>query len=361
MKTTLMLLCKITFILYLATSKIVIMKIRKVTLYILCVIVGFVSCSKDDSATDPIAVPIRDRAEQQIADKDSLLGYLGTHYYNSSTFVGNPNPSLSDLIISELADGETVPVNHTLLMDVIETKSTPFVDGDEVIDYEYYILRLNQGGGVTSPNFSDTVRVNYFGNLLDEEHFDSAVNPVDFDLLTLIPGWGRVLTEFNTSESFMVNGDGTVNYTNNGLGVMFLPSGLAFFSSSAPGVPIYSSLIFKFELFQTEINDHDGDGVPTYLEDLDNDLNLSNDDTDDDGFSNYLDGDDDNDETFTPDELEFNEYVVDTNMGEQEPVLASNEYETKRVEDNGVITINTVVVLDSNSDGTPDYLDSNVN
>lgn len=320
-----------------------------------------VSCSKDDNS-DPIAVPIRDRAEQQVIDKDSLLEYLETHYYNSSTFVNNMNPSLGEIIISELPANGVLPdpTNNTLLIDAVEIKNISFPDTDGDVDYEYYILRLNQGGGVTSPHFSDKVRVNYFGNLLNEEHFDSTVSPTSFDLLSLIPGWGLVVSEFNISESFMVNGDGTVGYVNYGLGVMFLPSGLAFFSGGSANVPLYSPVIFKFELLQTEINDHDGDGVPSYLEDVNGDFFLSNDDTDADRFLNYLDADDDNDAKLTKDEVEYNEYIIDTNLGEQEPVLASNEFVTKRTVNNGIVTIKTVVLIDSNNDGNPDYLDSTV-
>ena len=67
------------------------MKIGKITFYILCAIVVFVSCNKDDNNPDVIVVEERDRAEQQVIDKDSLMGYLETHYYNSSDFVGNLN------------------------------------------------------------------------------------------------------------------------------------------------------------------------------------------------------------------------------------------------------------------------------
>lgn len=335
------------------------MKIRKITLYILCAIVGFISCSKDDNRDNPIFVDIRDRAEQQIADKDSLIGYLETHYYNSSVFVGNLNPSINDLIISELAGGETnPPVDHTLLIDAIETKTTIFLD----VDYEYYILRLNQGGGIVSPNFSDDVRVIYSGNLLDEEVFDSAVTPTDFDLTSLVTGWGRVLPQFNIAADFIDNGDGTVSFNNAGVGVMFLPSGLAYFSDPPldSNIPLYSSLIFRFELFQTEINDHDGDGVPSYLEDLNGDLTLANDDTDEDGIQNFLDRDDDGDGVLTINELEPKEYIVDTNIGETEPVLAVNEFEISRSESLGIITINTVTIVDSNNDGLDDYLDENI-
>jgi len=316
------------------------MKIRKITLYILCVLVWLVSCSKDDE-TAPIIVDERDRTEQQIIDKDSLMGYLETHYYNSSVYVGNPNPSINDLVITVLPDGESVPADHTLLIDAIEIKTTVFAD----VDYEYYILRLNQGGGADRPNFSDDARVIYSGNLLNEEVFDSAVTPTDFDLTSLVAGWGRVLPEFNIAESFIINGDGTVSYYNNGLGVMFLPSGLAFFSDNLDGIPIYSPLIFKFELFQTEINDHDLDGVPSYLEDLDGDLNLNNDDTNEDGFPNYVDNDDDGDGTLT---IEEDLEDIDPNVDSSGDGILDNDLDGDGDPTND----------DTDGDGIPNYLDT---
>ena len=80
----------------------------------------------------------RDRAEQQAEDRDTLLAYLGTHYYNSGDFVGNMNPSMFDLEITELPDGEVLPDGTTLLIDDVEIKMTVFLE----VDYEYYILRL---------------------------------------------------------------------------------------------------------------------------------------------------------------------------------------------------------------------------
>jgi len=320
------------------------MKIRKITLYVLCIIVGFVSCSKDDDELDIEVVPLRDRAEQQVADKDSLLGYLNTHYYNSSVFIANPNPSINDLIISKLAEGETnSPVDHTLLIDAVEIKTTVFLE----VDYEYYILRLNQGGGSDSPHFSDDVRVIYSGNLLDEEVFDSAVNPTDFDLTSLVTGWSRVLPDFNVAESFVDNGDGTINFLNAGVGVMFLPSGLAYFSNPPIGsnIPVYSSLIFKFELYQSEINDHDLDGVPSYLEDINGDLNLGNDDTDEDGIQDFIDIDDDGDGTLT---IEEDLEDIDVNIDSSGDGILDNDLDGDGDPTND----------DTDGDGIPNYLDT---
>ncbi|PTM09349.1 MAG: hypothetical protein DA407_06010 [Bacteroidetes bacterium] len=314
--------------------------------------ISFTSCRKDDGIDQGVEeVP---RSEQQPVDQAILDAYLASHYYNSGDFEGNPNPSMYDLVITELADGESLPADHTMLVDDVETFETNYDDQD----YLYYILRLNQGGGEGSPNFTDDVRLNYEGSLVDDgQVFDSTANPTEFDLAGLIPGWSRVIPEFNVAESYVVNGDGTVGYNNFGVGVMFLPSGLGYYSSGTNGIGPYKCLVFKFDLYQFEINDHDGDGIPSYFENLDGDVDITNDDTDEDGISNFLDVDDDGDGVLTIDELMPNEYVIDTNMGEVEPTLAIGEYEIERTEATGIITIKTVKIMDSNSDGMDDYLD----
>jgi hypothetical protein len=169
-----------------------------------------------------------------------------------------------------------------------------------------------------------------------------------------------VIPEFNVAESYMINGDGTVSYNNVGVGVMIIPSGLAYYSAGTQGIGPYKSLIFKFDLLQTEVNDHDLDGIPSYAENYDGDFDINDEDTDEDGLVDFVDNDDDGDGVLTIDELMPNEYIVDTNMGEEEPTLAVGEYEVDRTEENGVITISTVKIVDSNNDGTPDYLDENI-
>jgi len=335
------------------------MKINYYLLIALVIAITTVACNKDDGPGETSA-PLKDRTEQQVIDNDSLIDYLETHYYNSSAFVSNPDPSLTDLIISDLpVDGILPdPVNNTLLIDAVETKTRVY----EETDYKLYILKLNQGGGDT-PSFADTVHLTYEGSLLDDTIFDSTVTPDNpLDLTGLIPGWGMVFPEFSASESFADNGDGTIDFLNHGVGLMFLPSGLGYFSQTQAGIPAYSPLIFKFELFHVTQNDHDNDGIPSYLEDLDGDSFFISDvdDTDGDEIPNYFDIDDDADGVFTINELQPTVYIVDTNQGEQEPVLAQGEFEISRSEDEGVITINTVKIVDSNNDGLDDYLDENI-
>lgn len=283
------------------------MNLRKIGLYILCLTIGIVSCKKDD-APGSVAIELRDRTEQQIADMDSLNNYLETHYYNSGEIATISDPGIKDLFFTKLLEGESVPNGYTLLKDAngLVKKSVRF----ENTDYEFYVLTINQGGGNDTPTFADNVRVIYEGFTLNDAVFDNAVNPVTFDLTSLIPGWRKVLPQlFFTAESFVDNNDGTVNYINRGVGVMFLPSGLAYFSNATSGISSYSSIIFKFELLKMSQNDHDNDGVPSYLEDLNGDgeftVNFTNlkdttdDDTDGDGTPDFLDADDDGDGILT--------------------------------------------------------------
>ncbi len=271
------------------------MKIKNTIFFTFVLMLSITSCKKDDDTSTFVE---RDRTEQQVIDKDSLLGYLETHYYNSSAFETPSDYSIDDIIITELPQDESGnylglpdPENNTLLIDAVETHMSNYFD----VDYEYYILRLNQGGG-ESPNFTDNVLINYSGFTQDNNVFDSTVNPdTPFDMINLIRGWRDVIPQFNTASTFLINPDNTISYSNYGFGVMFLPSGLAYFSSPPFGINSYSNLIFKFELYQSEVNDHDNDGVPSYLEDLDNSLSVFDDDTDNDDSPNFLDIDDDGD------------------------------------------------------------------
>jgi FKBP-type peptidyl-prolyl cis-trans isomerase FkpA len=127
------------------------------------------------------------------------------------------------------------------------------------------------------------------------------------------------------SGSFSENPDGTFDFYDYGQGVLFIPSGLAYYANAQPGIPEYSPLIFSLSLFTLKASDHDGDGVFSKDEDIDGDGNPFNDDTDGDGTADMYDADDDGDGVLTRDELDLDE--------------------------NGIPG-------DSDSDGIPNYLDS---
>ena len=96
-------------------------------LFICTLIISVISCSPDDEGTI-VSVPENDRTEQQVIDKDSLLGYLNSHYYNSTEVNALANPTIADVVITELLEGETLPSDATLLMSAVETKTTTYED-----------------------------------------------------------------------------------------------------------------------------------------------------------------------------------------------------------------------------------------
>ncbi len=317
------------------------MKLKLYILLIAVLLIGY-SCGDDDD-DGLVEVPEADRTEQQVIDNDSLVNFLQTHYIDESLLMNNSEVSFNDIEITELPDDGELPNpdDNTLLIDLVEVLTTTYFDAE----YEYYILKINQGGAENSPNFSDKVRVSYEGTLMDDTVFDSSVTPVDFDLTSTIAGWGRVLPEFNNAEGFTINSDGTVTYNNPGIGVMFLPSGLGYFSAAAGTVPVYSNLIFKFKVFQSEVNDHDFDNVPSHLEDINGDYDLTNDNSDDDTFADFVDSDDDNDGTLTIDEdLEPDSDLSVDRDGDGDP--------TNDIGDGDPTND------DTDGDGIPNYLDS---
>ena len=316
------------------------MKFKLYIFLIAILLLGF-SCGDDDD-DGVIEVPEADRTEQQVIDNDSLVTFLQSHYVDASLLTNNSTILLNEIEINQLPeDGELPnPDQNSLLFDMVETLTTTYFD----VEYEYYILKINQGGSENSPNFSDKVRVSYEGTLMDDTVFDSSSTPVDFDLTSTIAGWGRVLPEYNNAEDFVINSDGTVTYNNPGIGIMFLPSGLGYYSAAAGSVPVYSNLIFKFKVFQSELNDHDFDNVPSHLEDLNADYDLTNDDTDEDTFADFVDSDDDNDGTLTIDEdLEPDSDLTVDRDGDGDP--------TNDIGDGDPTND------DSDGDGIPNYLD----
>jgi len=320
-------------------------------------ILTFSSCEDDDNSVT--SIPERDRTEQQVIDNDSLIGYLNTHYYNSSEVNGLTNPTMQDLVISELMDGETLPSNSSFLINDVETLMTTHMD----VEYEYYILKIKQGEGELSPNFCDNVRTSYYGFTTDGAVFDESTSPTPIDLAVTIPGWKRVFPQFNTSSSFVSNTDGTVTFEGYGMGAMFLPSGLGYFSNFVTGIPSYSNIAFKFELMQMELNDHDSDNIPSYMEVSDsNEFGLFDFDTDGDLIYNYIDRDDDGDGTATASEIKIDPYSDMTLEGLQTILdafeLMSNQFISPiSTLPDGTFTANIITLVDKNGNGIPNYLD----
>ena len=110
--------------------------------------------------------------------------------------------------------------------------------------------------------------------------------------------------------------------------------------------------------------DHDNDYIPSYMEDLDADMDIYNDDTDADLVSNFLDTDDDGDGFST-----FREVIAlnltDTSleglsaqMQAFEPLDSDQLFTPLITADDGTFSITLITLEDTNGNGIPNYLDA---
>ncbi|MDT0295098.1 FKBP-type peptidyl-prolyl cis-trans isomerase [Mesonia ostreae] len=292
------------------------------------------SCNDDDDGGNEI--PKRDRGEVAVENEQQILEFLETHSYRMTENPANPNYQLMvfDTIAEDNAGG-------TPLIDSPFLKSKTV--SDQGIDYTLYYLQVRKGAeSEYQPTFADRVIVTYKGELLDGEPFDQSINPTNFNLPDIgnggfITGFIEGVSQFKGASGFVNNEDGTISYNDDfGIGAVFIPSGLGYFAEPPITSPIlaYESLIFSFQLYKGIQLDHDNDGIPSYMEDLNNDSYLLNDDTDGDRFANFSDKDDDGDGVPTIDEIEVNDANGD-----------------------GWISPDEITFPDSNGNGKPDYLD----
>ena len=241
------------------------------------------------------------------------MSYLKSHYYNYEEFA-NPPADFDykikiDSIEGDNANKESLFENDNLITEEIKVSSIDFGIDDEEVDvvHKLYSLIVTEGKG-SNPSVADSVYLKYEGKLLNGKIFDS--NKIWFDLQGtgsqsnsgVIEGFQHGLPKFKSGDGVIDNPDGTFEVKNFGKGLIFMPSGLAYFRGTQPG-KAYAPLIFEIDLYAVNLADHDRDGVPSIVEDLNNDKNLFNDDTDEDRFPNYLDADDDNDGKLTKDEI----------------------------------------------------------
>ena len=276
------------------------MKIKNIGLILVLLMVIF-------SCDDDTAGQIFDHVEQAKIDDKILIDYLETHYYDvgldSIKDISSSQPSLMSLVT---------------VQDVVENE----------INYKLYYLVLEEGTGYTPSKFDD-ILTTYRGELLDGTVFDDrssiAVGNPWINLLEVVPGWSHGFVNFkggiNTSQP-----NEPLTFTNTTKGFLFFPSGLGYRNAPRTLIPANSPLVFKIDLQFAKPADHDEDGIPTNNEDIDGDGEVTNDNTDGDSLSNFVDSDDDGDGKLTKDE--------DAN-NDGDP---TND--------------------DSDGDGTPDYLDS---
>jgi hypothetical protein len=287
-------------------------------------ILGIWSCKDDDNPIGEI-IPPRLMSEVAVEDDAEIQAFLSTHFYNYEEFQSPPADFdykiRFDTIAGENADKISILESGMLdgvefITETISVASSEFGRSDEeVVNHKLYILVARQGSEEGMPTIGDDAILRYEGSLLGGEEFDASTNqPAVFNLSGVVRGFGNGVEYFQTGMGPIENGDGTVSYEGFGIGAIFIPSGLGYFDQNAPGggIPSYSPIVFKIDAFAyLEDTDFDGDGIPSILEDLNNDGNLNNDNTDRDTepfnvfLANYNDTDDDGDGIPTIEEIEL--------------------------------------------------------
>ena len=295
------------------------------------------ACKKDDDGAAPVLD--RDRGEVALEDDAEIIEFLETHFYYLDE---TEDPDLDDddrnEVIIDTISGENA--GRTPLMDQVSIKTIKVED----VDHKLYYVIPRVGVG-ESPSVAARAFIRYRGTLLSGDRFDVSNVAVELPLIGdgvttsgVVKGFQELCALLNVGSGFSTNDDGTINWGNDyGIGIGIFPSGLGYFSRPPAGIiGQYTPLVFTVDMLQFEETDQDyyfdanqnyissPDGILSKDEDVNNDGDLTNDDTDNDGQPNFLDPDDDNDGIFTL-------YEYDQN--------------------------NDGIVDDTDGDGIPDYLD----
>lgn len=265
--------------------------------FIVLVAIFVYACDDNNFFNDPFNDV--DHEALAISDNDTIVKFLKGHYYDAAVDSLKP-----------ITSGQTSLFDDTDRLKIIE-----LTEND--IDYKLYVYKTSEGADPNqkgSPTFVDSVFVKYegksfSGTTYSDTNFD-ANNRIWFNLTSVVRGWSFGFTEFKGGElKTEPNGDpynGPITYLNPGKGFIFIPSGLGYPSSNVQNrssLLVDANIMFKVELYDfVPDTDHDNDGVPTILENLDGDNTPNNDDTDGDGIPNFFDTDDDEDGVLTKNE-----------------------------------------------------------
>ena len=249
----------------------------------------FIACNKTD---DPIPeTPPIPFATQYPIDFDNIEIYLNNYTMAVS--------SDYDVTFTKIPAG-----NPASLQNIKQQYGPlPFKTvNSNGVDYKVYYISLREGTQL-NPSKVDSVFVDYKGSLLNETVFDRTyTNPSWFPLNGVVKGWQEIFPFFKSGTITAGASAGDPNvYSDFGVGVMFLPSGLGYYNRASTNIPSYSPLIFSFKLKSVNYVDNDFDGIDSRDEGLDTNL-----DTDGDTFPNYFDQDDDGDGYLTKSEIRIN-------------------------------------------------------
>lgn len=269
------------------------------------VLMGFTfSCKKSVSEDD---IVLRDRQEVYNEDILEIEAYLKDNYLELDANL-NATVTKIDAGQTSIWDDTTYPLQSITVKNDVRVSN--FTDGSstDLVDYKLYYIVLNEGGGAR-PTQIDSVFTAYKGWDLENVSFDERNEGIwftypptgRFDPVS-ISGYRQILSKVKTEESSSVNSVGVVVHENYGNILVFIPSGLGYFSGTVGGKS-YNPIAFQIKLFYRKENDHDRDRVKSNNEDVNGDGNFYNDDTDGDKIPNFLDLDDDGDGVVTKTEI----------------------------------------------------------
>ena len=266
------------------------------TLLALFTLFTIASCTKNDSTA---TVALRDYKVQYDSDIDSIDKYIDTHYIESVDSDFNITMAKIPVGGSQLS----VRLQQDYPLDSVKVQNDT-----HGVNYKIYYLKLREGAN-ESPTAVDSVYISYKGNLLTDGQFDYSESPIWFQLQAVVAGWGEIIPLFKTGTYDTSEGPNPTTFSNFGAGVMFVPSGLAYYNQIPSAyIPSYSPLIFSFKLKSQRFRDHDRDGVLSKYEVSPTEVGQkpADYDSDGDGVANFYDIDDDGDRYMTKNEIHKN-------------------------------------------------------
>jgi FKBP-type peptidyl-prolyl cis-trans isomerase FkpA len=180
----------------------------------------FANCTKNN--TDVTPIPAEPYAVQYPKDTLKIVEYMNNYSmtvdadYNVEFIkADSSNPSIK----MKFGDAGTKQLKFNIVKR----------DG---VDYKVYYIPLREGTG-DKPIEVDSVFASYTGRLVsDNIVFDKTPTPIWFTLDNVIQGWRKIFPLFKSGDKTVNTITGSVTYNNYGAGVIFIPSGLAYYNSN---------------------------------------------------------------------------------------------------------------------------------
>ncbi len=307
----------------------------------------FLSCNNDDS--DGLEnSSIRERGPQNILDANYLSDFLDNYTYNNIPFEQDNTLDHKSIEFYRIKDDNGNPIILTEQQQSVSNgenlrNSVLSIDVNAFdVNYKLYYIVVRQGKG-KEVAISDDILTSFKGAAIGEagslnqtpsqalisetpfidtddrfwltgfRELDPSLNRADLS----VDGFAQIQAKFKTAPPInpeqpcrviTTNDNGSVVLSDFGVGIMIIPSGLAFYQISLENNPLgaslnpYSNILYTFSLYNNELNDLDNDGIPDLAEGINQSENII--DTDGDGIVNHLDADDDNDGRLTINEIE---------------------------------------------------------